>query len=122
MGLREVAAPGGSDRTRYGREWLTLTDAVAAGIDVTHVRDAVGPRVRGMVYLGGYWGTVSTVHDVFVCIAPAVRDPDTGRFTRRRAVWWEVAEESAADHGRIRRHCTSWEYDRRNEPLFMIPE
>jgi hypothetical protein len=101
-------------------EWMTLDAARAAGIKLDHVTPGIGPRVRGMVYLGAYWGSVNTVHEVFVKVVPPGRDPETGRFTPRRAVWWEVAEESANDHGRVRRHCTSWEYDKRNQPLFML--
>lgn len=119
--LRNVTVPG-APRTEYRFEgWMPLADAVAAGIDLSYTADGIGPRVRGMVYRGGYCNGVNTVHDVFVCVAPADRDPDTGKFRPRRAVWWEVAEESADDNGRVRRHMTSWEYERRNQPLFMLP-
>lgn len=108
VALRGVG-PGGPEHWQGPeRKWLTLTDAQAAGIPLDYVADGIGPRVRGMVYRGGYGGTVNTVHDVFVCVQDG------------RAVWWEVAEESAEDHGRVRRHCTSWTFERRNTPLFML--
>ncbi len=111
--LRTVAAP-------VGREWMTLADAEAAGIPLDHVRDGIGPRARGMVYRGGYANDVSTVHEVFVEIRQGDRDYATGAFLPVRAAYWLVAEESADDYGRVRRHCTSWTYNDRNQPLFMI--
>lgn len=119
--LREVRTPGAPHPDYAGYQWVPLADAVADGIDLAYVADAIGPRVRGMVYRGGYCNGVNTVHDVFVCIAPAGPDPENVRVTLpRRAVWWEVAEESADDHGRVRRHMTSWQYETRNQPLFML--
>lgn len=119
--LREVSPPARPHR-EYGYTWMPLAHAQRDGIALDRVSDAIGPRVRGMVYRGGYGNTVNTVHGVFVAVAPEDRDPETGRPRPRRAVWWEVCEESAADHGRIRRHMTSWEYERRNQPLFTIGE
>ena len=98
-----------------GPEWITLAEARERGIPLDWVADGIGPRERGMVYRSGYWGTVNTVHDVFVKIAPEDRDP-----RKFYAVWWSVAEESADDHGRIRSHCTSWAYDVRNQPLAVL--
>lgn len=104
-----------------GESWMRLADARTARVSLDYVTDGIGPRERGMVYRGGYCNTVNTVHDVFVLVVPPDRDPETGRFRPARAIWWEVAEESHDDHGRVRRHCTSWAYDRRqNQPLFMI--
>ena len=120
VNLREVNPPAGPDRAYGGYVWMPLADAAAAGIALDNVMDGIGPRVAGMVYRGGYCNGVNTVHGVFVGVAPADRDPETGQFRPRRAVWWEVAEESADDRGRIRRHMTSWQYERRNQPLFMI--
>lgn len=119
VALREVAPP---PAYRAEHVWMPLADAAADGIDLSRIMaDGIGPRVRGMVYRGGYCNTVNTVHDVFVCVALAGPDPENVRvMLPRRAVWWEVAEESADDCGRVRRHCTSWGYDRRNRPLFMI--
>jgi hypothetical protein len=117
--LRDVPAPGAPHPESGFEGWVPLADAMAAGIDLSYVTDGIGPRVRGMVYRGGYLRNVSTVHNVFVCVAPADRDPETGRPRPRRAVWWDVAEESADDDGRVRRHMTSWQYDRDNRPLFM---
>lgn len=125
VNLRDVSLKDAGPEHWHGarRVWMTLADAAAAGIPLDYVADGIGPRVRGMVYRGGYLNTVNTVHDVFVCVESGARDRVTGRFLPRRAVWWEVAEESADDHGRVRRHCTSWEYDRRrNQPLFLIGE
>jgi hypothetical protein len=121
--LRVVSAPG-APHPAYGYEgWMPLADAMAGGIGLSNVAAGIGPRVRGMVYRGGYLRGVNTVHDVFVCVAPAGPDSEDGRrILPRRAVWWEVAEESADDNGRIRRHMTSWQYEQRNEPLFMIGE
>lgn len=112
MELRDVAVP------TYGREgtqWLTLEAARAVGVDLSYVADGIGPRVRGMVYRGGYLDTVNTVHDVFIEVMPPV--PGSGRAPR--AVYWEVAEQSG-DDVRVRRHCTSWTYERRNRVLFML--
>lgn len=117
--LREVQPPA---YAAPGTSWMTLADAETAGVDMNGEGDSIGPRRRGVVYRGAYWGDVSTVHDVFVLVAPAGRNPETGRFTPRRVVGWTVAEESASDHGRIRSHCTSWAYDRRNQPLFLITD
>lgn len=103
-----------------GDDWMRLTDAVTVGIALDYVADAIGPRVRGMVYRGGYLNNVNTVHEVFVRVAEADRDPESGRLCPRRAVHWTVAEESADDHGRVRRHCTSWQYDIRNVPLLAF--
>lgn len=122
VNLREVKAGGPSYWSGPRREWVTLEDAREHGIPLDYVADGIGPRVRGMVYRGGYCNGVNTVHGVFVCVESGARDRVTGRFLPRRAVSWEVAEESADDHGRIRRHCTSWQYEQRNQPLFMIGE
>lgn len=124
VNLRTVTLRGGGSGhwDREGRRWMTLADAQAAGIELGYVRENIGPRVRGMVYIGGYCHTVNTVHEVFVCVETGARDRVSGKFLPRRAVWWEVAEESADDHGRIRKHCTSWTFERRNQPLFMIGE
>ena len=67
------------------------------------------------MYRSGYWGHVSTVHDVFVEVLP----PDGVTRFSPRAVWWEVAEQ-CSDDVRVRRHCTSWAYDRNNQALFML--
>jgi len=121
VSLRAVPTPGAEHPAYAGYRWVPLVDAVANGIDLSRVTDGIGPRVRGMVYRGGYCNEVNTVHDVFVCIAPAGPDPEDVRvMLPRRAVWWQAAEESASDHGRIRRHMTSWQYERRNQPLFML--
>lgn len=108
VALREVALAGPEHWQGPERKWVTLADARAAGIPLDYVTSGIGPRVRGMVYRGGYGDTVNTVHDVFVCVQ------------NDRAVWWEVAEECAGDHGRVRRHCTSWTFEQRNTPLFML--
>lgn len=105
-----------------GSEWMTLASARAEGVDLSWVADGIGPRERGTVYYGAYWGTVNTVHQVFVKVVAVGRDSVTGQPRPRRATYWEIVEQSQRDNGRTRRHCTSWEYDRRNQPLFMISE
>jgi hypothetical protein len=110
--LRDVSAP---TCGRSGSQWLTLEAARLVGVDTSYVTDGIGPRERGMVYRSGYWGHVSTVHDVFVEVMP----PDGVTYSSPRAVYWEVAEQSGSDV-RVRRHCTSWSYDRGNQPLFTL--
>lgn len=100
--------------------WMRLADAVTCGIELGYVAEAIGPRVRGMVYRSGYPGDVSTVHDVFVRVMEADTDPNSGMPRPCRAVHWEIAEESAMDHGRVRRHCTSWQCGTRNQPLLTF--
>lgn len=119
--LREVAAPRPPHPSHAGHAWMRLGDALAQGVDLSYVREDIGPRERGTVYLGGYLRTVNTVHEVFVCVVPEGPDPgDPGRALPRRAVCWGVCEESADDYGHPRWHMTSWRYDRRNQPLFTI--
>ncbi|AXH66480.1 hypothetical protein SEA_SATIS_331 [Streptomyces phage Satis] len=95
-----------------GAEWLSLADARERGIPLDWVAGSIGPRERGMVYRSGYWNTVNTVHDVFVKVGTVDG--------AERAVWWSVVEESADDRGRARTHCTSWEYDTRNQVLASL--
>lgn len=109
--LREVAPPPGGG-------WMRLADAKAAGVDMGYVHGGIGPRERGVVYLCAYWRTSNIVHDVFVRVTDVRR---RGR-TFRRAVSWEVAEESVCDFGRVRRHMTSWTYDTRNRVLRTLTD
>lgn len=102
--LREVAAP-------QGDGWMRLEDAEAAGVRLNGYLRPIGPRRRGVVYYGAYWGNVNTVHDVFVQVTTY---RERGRFAGRRVIGFQVVEQDAGD-GRIRRHMTSWE--RRNEVL-----
>lgn len=112
IGLRRVGAPKG---------YMSLAAAEAAGVKIPE-RDraySVGPLRRGVVYWNGYWGTVNTVHDVFVRVLP-VRD-GRGRFMGRLACGFLVAEQNDSD-AQVRVHSTAWEYGRGNEPLFTIGE
>jgi len=114
VGLREVSLPAGS--AGEGMEWMTLAQAQAARVRLDGLSHSVGPLRRGVVYKSGYWGHVSTVHEVFVRVAAhRVR----GRFAGRRACGYEVVEQNAGDL-RPRRHCTAWEYGRGNQALFTI--
>ena len=114
VALREVTAPASG---RNGAVWMTLEAARAVGVDTSYVVGGIGPRERGTVYRSGYWGHVSTVHDVFVEVMP----PDWITHFSPRAVWWEVAEENDGDP-RVRRHCTSWAYDTGNQTLFTLTD
>ena len=115
VGLRDVKVPG---YAADGQRWMRLEDAEAADVDFNGYEAAIGPRRRGVVYLGGYWKNVSTVHDVFVCVTQA--RGAGGRFVGCKVVGWTVVEEDASDCGRVRSHMTSWEYDRYNQALFTI--
>lgn len=108
--LREVGLP-------LGEGWVRLADAEAAGVDLGYVASAVGPRRRGVVYFCAYWQTTNVVHDVFVRVTDM---RERGR-RFRRAVAWQVAEENSGDGERVRRHMTSWAYDRRNR-VISAPE
>lgn len=112
--LREVSLP---EYTPDGEKWMRLADAEAAGADMNGYGNDIGPRRRGVIYYGAYWGDTNIVHDVFVCVM-RVRD-GRGRFAGLRIVSYQVAEESAKgpSAGRVRRHMTSWAYDRRNRVL-----
>lgn len=81
--------------------WMSLADAETAGIDLSYVLAAIGPRRPGTLYYGAYWGDMNQVVDVRV------------RVTGDVATWWEVSEYTVGQ-SRIRSHCTSWEYDRGN--------
>lgn len=102
-----------------GGTWMTVEQATRELVNLDYVRSSLGPLVRGIVYRSGYWGLVSTVHGVFVDVRPAGRDGG-GNYLPRRAVGWQVAEEDATDNGRVRRHMTSWHYDRNNRVLHML--
>lgn len=90
------------------REWMSLDDAQASGVDVSGVLPAIGPRRAGTLYRGGYWREMNQVVAVSVLV-------DTGR---QVAVSWEVSEYSlslcAGVPEQMRHHCTSWEYDSGN--------
>ncbi|MFE0472594.1 hypothetical protein ACFW2V_13365 [Streptomyces sp. NPDC058947] len=112
VSLRNVKAPEG---------YMSLAAAETAGVRIPK-RDqvySVGPLRRGVVYRSGYWGTVNTVHDVFVRVQ-AMRDK-RGRFAGRVACGFLVAEENDSDT-RVRVHSTAWAYGRGNAPLFTIGE
>lgn len=95
-------------------EWITLEDAERQGLSLARVSDAIGPRRAGTLYYGGYWQNVNTVLSVHVKVE-RVRNARTGRYVRK-VTHWEVAERDT-EESRIRRHCTSWEYDTRNHVL-----
>lgn len=82
--------------------WLTLDDAEMANVDLSWVAAGIGPRRRGTLYYGAYWGDMNQVVNVFV-LANA----------ERKATSYLIAERSVGQE-RIRRHSTSWEYDRGN--------
>lgn len=104
-------------------EWLTWGEARRQGLRIPrHVKRAIGPRRRGVVYRSGYWGTLNTVHQVFLEVGDITH---RGR-TVRAAVWYQIVEQHDEDVTvlrRLRRHCTSWSDDgigRRDEALFTI--
>lgn len=101
--------------------WLTWGEARRQGLRIPrHIKRAIGPRRRGVVYRSGYWGTLNTVHQVFLEVGDITH---RGR-TVKAAVWYQIVEQSHDDVGwRIRRHCTSWSADgigRKDEALFTI--
>lgn len=89
-------------------EWITLEEAERAGLDLSWVSGAIGPRRAGLVYLNHYWGNVSTVTGVMVRVE-RVRDR-RGRFARAVRGW--SVTEYAPDDVRDRTHMTSWQYGR----------
>lgn len=116
MQAGEITAP-----VAHRGEWLTWAEARKQGLRIPrYIKRAIGPRRRGVVYRSGYWGTLNTVHQVFLEVGDVTH---RGR-TVRAAVWYQVVEQSHDDVGwRVRRHCTSWSADgigRRDEALFTI--
>lgn len=107
-----------------GKVWLTWGEARRQKVRIPrHIKRAIGPRRRGVVYRSGYWGTLATVHQVFLEVGDITH---RGR-TVKAAVWFQVVEQDNHDvtevAGRIRRHCTSWSDDdigRKDEALFTI--
>lgn len=101
--------------------WMTWGEARRNGVRIPrHIKRAVGPRRRGVVYRSGYWGTLNTVHQVFLEVGEVTH---RGR-TVKSAVWYRIVEQSIDDvPWRIRRHCTSWNWSgpgSRDEALFTI--
>ena len=105
-------------------KWMTWGEARREGLRIPkHIKRAIGPRRRGVVYRSGYWGEIATVHQVFLEVGDMTH---RGR-TVKAAVWYQIVEQDNHDvtqvGGRIRRHCTSWSADgigRRDEALFTI--
>lgn len=97
-----------------GAEWITLEQAEEEGLRLAYVRAAIGPRRTGTLYYGAYWGDVNNVIAVHVKVG-TVRNRH-GRMVRA-AVHWQITERSVGET-RVRRHCTSWDYDRRNYVLY----
>lgn len=103
-----------------GKTWVSWALARKMGVRIPrHIKRAVGPRRRGVVYRSGYWGTLNTVHQVYLEVGYITQ---RGRAVRQ-AVWYEIVEQSHDDGARVRRHCTSWSgdgYGRKDEALFTI--
>lgn len=97
----------------YSGEWVTLEEAERRSLPMGHTLAGIGPRRPGMIYRSGYWGDVNTVLAVHVKVDDV---PLRSMRTGKAAVHWEVTERTEGEK-RIRRHCTSWEYDARNAIL-----
>lgn len=113
---QEGGATGGE--ARLG-QWITLEAAIEEGYEFSpFVVEGIGPRRVGTVYRCGYWGTVDTVVGVHVKIDRVFIDDEGTRAIR--AASFQISEYNS-DDTRIRRHCTGWHYDRRNEVLIGPP-